>query len=314
MTEAHFYHSRADQHRIGVHHWPARLDQVNGVAVWLHGMAEHGARYAPLAEALNRAGWHLYCPDHRGHGTSIDDACPQGHLGDQDGWNHTVDDACAILTLAAERHPGLPLVLGGHSMGSFIALAAAERTTLPLDGLVLCGSDYHPGFYYTLMRLPLLFERRRHGKRGTSALIRKLTFESWASQIDGASTDFDWLSNDSAQVQAYIDDPLCGFDCTTETWVALVTGLKDIHSINGLASLPDDLPVLLLGGEADPMSANGRGMMALEKVLHAMEQPVTAHFWDQGRHEILNDTCRDEVLAAITEWLGGEIGRGRRQA
>ncbi|MDX1805210.1 MAG: alpha/beta hydrolase, partial [Alcanivorax sp.] len=248
MTTEHFYHTTADQHRIGIHHWPADLPHVNGVIVWLHGMAEHGARYQPLAEVLNAAGWHLYCPDHRGHGSSISDAIPQGHFGDDGGWDNVIDDAGEVLALVKERHPGLPLVLGGHSMGSFVALGTAEQANQPLSGLVLCGSDYHAGLYYSLMSLPLRMERYRHGKRGTSTLIRQLTFGSWAKQVENASTEFDWLSCDPRAVKAYIDDPLCGFDCTTETWLQLIKGLKEIHGTNGLASLPETLPVLLLGG------------------------------------------------------------------
>ena len=83
----------------------------------------------------------------------------------------------------------------------------------------------------------------------------------------------------------------------------MIEGLRQIHSIVQLAELPDQLPVLLLGGEQDPMSDMGKGMMALEQVLHTMEQPLTAHFWPEGRHEILNDHCGDQVLDAMSQWL-----------
>ncbi len=303
MTEERLHHITDDQHRIGIHYWPAADNDSRGVLVWLHGMAEHGGRYGALAEHLNAQGWHLYCPDHRGHGLSISESCPKGHYGDNDGWQRVVDDACEVLAWAQARHPRLPCVLGGHSMGSFIALGAAEQAGESLAGLVLCGSDYNPAFYYRMMQLPIRMVRLKNGKRGTSGLLRKMTFGTWAKQVPEPATDFDWLSADPDQVQQYIDDDLCGFDCSTETWFQLSQGLRKVHSVAQLSELPETLPVLLVGGEADPMSHMGKGMMALESVMHAMEQPVEAHFWPEGRHEILNDCCRDEVHQVMAEWL-----------
>lgn len=307
MTEERLHLTTDDQHSVGVHYWAAPEQDSRGVLVWLHGMAEHGGRYAALAEHLNGQGWHLYCPDHRGHGTSIDDQAPQGHFGDADGWQRVQADTRAVLAWVKDRHPQLPCVLGGHSMGSFIALGTAQCAGGSLDGLILCGSDYHPGSYYRMMQLPVGMVRMKNGKRGTSGLLRKMTFGAWAKRVPEPATDFDWLSTDPEQVKQYIDDPLCGFDCTTETWFQLIQGLRQVHSVTQLSELPETLPVLLVGGESDPMSNMGKGMMALESVLHAMEQPVEAHFWPDGRHEILNDQCRDEVQKVISSWLGKRL-------
>ncbi|MGK0393584.1 MAG: hydrolase [Alcanivorax borkumensis] len=303
MSEQMIYHTTDDNHVIAIHYWPCKAQASKGTVIWLHGMSEHGARYQNLASILNAAGWHLYCPDHRGHGASISDTCPAGHIGDQHGWQHLMNDVASVIHLAKEKHPQLPVVLGGHSMGSFVALGAAEQLGDTLAGLVLCASDYHPGAYYRLMGLPVRFERMRQGKRNPSPVIRKLTFGTWATRIPEATTEFDWLSGNPEEVKRYIDDPLCGFDCSTETWMQLVTAMRRIQSIAGLSELPETLPVLLLGGEQDPMSDNGKGMMALEKVLHAMKQPLQTHFWPEGRHEILNDHCRAEVEQAIIDWL-----------
>lgn len=303
MTEQMIYHTTDDNHTIAIHCWPASEENARGVLVWLHGMAEHGARYAPLADYLNAQGWHLYCPDHRGHGGSINEHSPKGHFADADGWQKVLSDAATVVALAQQRHPQLPCVLGGHSMGSFVALATAQQLGTQLAGLALCASDYHPGFYYQLMLLPIRISRLRNGKRGTSKLIRKLTFESWAKQIREPATEFDWLSAEAEQVQHYINDPLCGFDCSTETWYQLVQGLRQIHSVEQMAQLPEELNILLLAGEQDPMSHQGKGMQALEGMLLAMEQPVSAQYWNEGRHELLNDCCREEVHQTLDNWL-----------
>lgn len=291
-----------DQHRIAVHVWPCP-DKARGTVHWLHGMAEHGARYEHLAATLNRAGWHLVTHDHRGHGASVISERDRGHFADRDGWEKVLEDVGRVRDLISERFPGLPQVLGGHSMGSFIALDAAGRHRDVWQALILCGSDYHRPWFYRLMRLPMLVEKRRHGPRGHSALIRSLTFGAWNRQIPGAQTDFDWLSALPEQVSLYLEDPCCGHDCSVRLWLDLMEALPRIHARRTLAALPGGLPVLVIGGGRDPMSRNGRGTRALARALRRAGKPVTCTLYPRGRHEILNDTCREDVEAAITAFL-----------
>ena len=302
MTEDILHLTTDDKHNIAIHHWPATT-QARGSLVWMHGMSEHGARYADMAATLNAQGWHVFCPDHRGHGASIQPHCPEGHFADDNGWRKVIRDAISVLTFAKDMHSTLPLVLGGHSMGSFIALAAAEHYDGQLAGLVQCGSNYQHSLFYLGMQLPLRLARLVNGKRGTSHMIHNLTFGAWAKQVKNPRTEYDWISGDAEQVQQYINDPLCGFPCTTETWVQLAKGLRHIHSVDGLANLPEDLPVLILAGQSDPMSDMGKGTAALEAAFEGMGQPLTAHFWETGRHEIHNDLCRPEVYGALSAWL-----------
>ncbi|MFP1683987.1 alpha/beta fold hydrolase [Alloalcanivorax sp. C16-1] len=304
MTSDCFVLDAGDGHRIGVHEWRA-ADPI-GTLIWLHGMGEHGARYQALGEILAEHGWNLYCPDHRGHGISQDADQPPGHFGDQDGWDKVIGDVQRVVEAVAERDPG-PLVLGGHSMGSFIALAGAERFGERLDGLVLCGSDYHSAGYYRSLLPVIRWQQRRQGPRGQSALIDKLTFGAWARSVRDARTDFDWLSHDQDQVDAYIDDPLCGFQCTNATWVALVAALARVQGKRGLAALPAGLPVLLLGGRQDPMSNFGKGMDRLENALRRRGLPLRRLDCPEGRHEILNDYCAPEVRQTLLEWLNRRL-------
>ena len=304
MTSECFVIGAADGHTIGVHHWQA-ADPV-GTLIWLHGMAEHGGRYRTLGEILAGHGWNLYCPDHRGHGISMDSDAPPGHFGDRDGWQNVIGDLEKVIETVSEREQG-PLVLGGHSMGSFIALAGAEQHGARLSGLVLCGSDHHSSGYYRLMATLLGWQQRKHGAQGHSPLIDKLTFQAWGARIADARTGFDWLSADPAQVQAYIDDPKCGFQCTTATWLALVSALAKVPSRTALASLPRRLPVLLLGGRRDPMSAGGKGMDRLQQILARQNQPLQRLDCPEGRHEILNDYCAPEVRQTLLEWLNRRL-------
>ena len=309
MTEPHppacQHIDSPDGHRIAVFHWPAK-GEARGVVHWLHGMADHASRYSQLASLVNAGGWHLYAHDHRGHGASVVDETLRGHFADQDGWNRVIDDVEQVQKMIRQHHPALPLVLGGHSMGSFIALAFAERQGEGLAGLIQCGSNLHPQWYYRLMRLPIRFERWRCKGRGQSPLLHKLTFEAFARGISDANTDFDWLSNDPTEVKRYMEDPFCGHQCSTETWFQLVSGLLDIHSRERIKALPSQLPVLMIGGDSDPMSNNGKGMLALYRAFHKyVDNKIQFSLYQGGRHEILNDYCREQVLEDVAEWLDG---------
>lgn len=292
----------ADDHRIAVHVWRRETRPV-GTVHWLHGMAEHGARYARLADALNEAGWNLVTHDHRGHGASVLSERDRGHFSDEGGWDKVVTDVARVREFIDEELDGGQQVLGGHSMGSFIALDLAEREGRHYDGLILCGSDYHSGLYYWLMRLPMLMEYRRHGPRGTSNLVRGLTFDAWNKQIPGAKTDFDWLSANPDEVQAYIDDPYCGHDCTMALWLDLVDAMRRMHKPRALRALPENLPILVIGGNKDPMSHNGKGVRALARALRRQGRRVEETRFAGGRHEILNDQCAAEAQTRICRFL-----------
>lgn len=302
MSEATVFLDTDDGHRIAVHHWPCP-GEARGTLHWLHGMAEHGARYENLARAVNAAGWHLVSHDHRGHGRSVRDEAERGHFGEPGSWEEVVNDVERVQEWIADELPRGHRVLGGHSMGSFVALDYAERNGPQLDALILCGSDYHSPWFYRLMRVPIRVEYRRHGGRGVSRLIRALTFGAWAKKIRQPRTEFDWLSSRREAVDAYIDDPWCGHDCSTGLWMELIGALARIHHRRALARLPDQLPVLVIGGEADPMSNNGRGAKALLKALLKSGKPAEGKFFAGGRHEILNDHCADEVESTITAFL-----------
>lgn len=315
MTQAALTHlDTPDGHRIGVRLWQARAP-AQGVLHWMHGMAEHGGRYGSLAEVVNPAGWHLCVHDHRGHGESVSEVSPQGHFGDQNGWQHLLGDITQVQHHLRASFPGLAQVLAGHSMGSFAALAWAEchANALPLQGLILCGSDHSPSWVFRLGRLPVLLERMLRGPRGASALMRKLTFGAWARQIPDRQTDFDWLSAEPAQVQQYLGDPQCGHDCTTQLWLDLLGGLAASHSQTAMAQLPPPLPILLIAGDSDPMSRCGKGVPALAHALKAAgSQSVTLYEYAGGRHEILNDRCRATVHADLIRWLQAVPGTGEK--
>ena len=269
-----------------------------------HGMAEHGGRYARLAEALCAHGYGAYASDHRGHGQTARGREELGHFADEDGWNKVVSDQVALLAELASRHPGVPAFLLGHSMGSYVARSTALRVGDQLAGLILSATSHDRPIVVQAARLLAAAERARLGKRGKSKLLRKLTFEAFNKRIDDPRTTCDWLSRDPFEVDKYLADPLCGFDCSAQLYWDMFGGMAEIFSPAQLKKLPQRLPVYVLAGEKDALNNDLAGIKKLHAALElaGLEQ-VTVRIYPGARHELLNETNRDEVTRELIAWL-----------
>lgn len=307
MTDAAYFVDAFDGHRIAVRrHDPVTVPRA--AIVVSHGMAEHGERYAPLAEFLGRHGFVVYTIDHRGHGRSIHRQEDTGHFADpihgEDGWARVVSDLHHVIQHVRAAHPALPLVLFGHSMGSFIAQAATIAHGRSIDVLVLSGSNHDSPALYRAARVIARLEKLRQGPRGKSALLEYLSFGAFNKPFRPARTDYDWLSRDPAEVDKYVADPLCGFRVSNQLWIDLLGGLIAISQVKNLANMPHNLPVYLFGGDQDPVGRYGKGLPQLERKLReAGLRNVTTKLYEEGRHEMLNETNRAEVLADLRTWL-----------
>lgn len=269
----------------------------------VHGMAEHAKRYERFAEALTAAGYAVYAHDQRGHGQTASKE-EHGFLADRDGWSTVVDDVRSVTELARAEHPGVPVVLFGHSMGSFVCRSYAALHGSRLAGLVLSGTAGDPGRLAVAGRALASLQGRLRGRRHQSGLMTKLTFGSYNAKFRPNRTDFDWLSRDDAEVDAYVADPLCGNIFTTTFYSDLLGGLGEINRPSTYAAVPEDLPILVFAGELDPVGDSGKGPRAVaEAYRSAGVTDVTTALYPDGRHEMLNETNRDEVTAAVIRWI-----------
>src|SRR5271157_5803602 len=225
-----------------------------------HGLAEHSARYARLAAALNAAGYAVYANDHRGHGPSCA-AADLGHFADRDGWAKASTDLWTFNRLIAAERPGAPIVLLGQSMGSFLGQSFVAEHSDALAGLVYSGSNGAPPPIATAARLIARAERLRLGKRGKSRLLNQMIFGDFNRPFRPARTEVDWLSRDPAEVDAYAADPLCGFPFTTQLAIDLLDALPGLLAPERLARIRKDLPIYVFSGEKDPVGANIQGLI-----------------------------------------------------
>ncbi len=279
-----------------------------GVLQLSHGMAEHSARYARLAEALTSQGIAVYASDHRGHGHTAPTPSALGHFADSEGWEKVVDDQKLLTEEISSRHPGLPLILFGHSMGSYVARSVAIRYGSAYRALALSGTGHDSPAVYKSLRMVVGAEKLRQGGRGKSALISKLTFESFNKTIANPRTACDWLSRDPAEVDAYVADPLCGFRCSNQLWWDVMTGLAEICTPAQIARMPKGLPVYVMGGEEDPVNNKLAGIRKLRRAFdEAGMRSVTVRLYQGARHELLNETNREEVTRDLLEWLNQQF-------
>src|SRR5262249_5762332 len=163
-----------------------------------HGMAEHAARYARLAESLTNAGYAVYANDHRGHGRTVKTPGAIGFVAESGGWRCCVDDLWLLNRMVTVEHPGLPVILLGHSMGATMAQQFIAEHGQSLAGAVLSGPSGQPTGMAGLGRLIARIERLRLGCRGHSRVIHALTFAEFNKRFAPVRTEFDWLSRDPA--------------------------------------------------------------------------------------------------------------------
>jgi alpha-beta hydrolase superfamily lysophospholipase len=285
MPLSELSYKSADGTQIVAYKWEPEDDRGPLAAVQLtHGMGEHAQRYDHVARALNEDRFVVYAQDHRGHGASADPGA-YGDLG-EGGWNALVDDIGLLSAKIRADHPDLPLILLGHSMGSYAVQQYLLDHSADVDGAVLTGTA----------AIDLL--------EPALDLDQPLDLTVFNAPFQPARTDYDWLSRDEAVVDAYIADPGSGFGIDVESAKAMFVGARRLADPAQVAAMRSDLPVYIAVGEADPVN----GGLALLTPLTDRYQAagltnVTVRVYPGARHEILNETNRDEVIAELNSWL-----------
>lgn len=301
MKSTDFAFQTVDGATLHVSGWA--VDAPKAIVQVLHGMAEYGSRYARLAQALADAGYTTYAHDHRGHGKSVAEGTPPGHMADSDSWNRIVEDAHGVNREIAKRHPGLPLIVLGHSMGSFVLQQLLFEHPNDMVAAALSASNGKPPAITGVAKLLARFERARAGKAKPSPILQRLTFGEYNKAFAPTRTEFDWLSRDPEEVDKYIADPLLGFAVSTQTWLDMVSALGRIANPSHVAKVPKEMPLYLLAGDEDQVGDSGKGMKNLhDSYKRAAIFDVRLKLYPGGRHEMFNETNRQEVTDDFIKW------------
>lgn len=269
-----------------------------------HGMAEHALRYRRFAGELAERGHAVYAPDLRGHGRTAGDDAKLGWAGD-DGWNGMLRDLQHVAERVRTDLPGAPLVLFGHSMGSVLAQRFAELHGAELAGLILSGSfGSAPNIGAGIAAAQAV--RLVRGDRAPSPLQRTM-FADFNKPFP-QRTGFEWLSRDDAEVRAYVDDPRCGFTFSNRLMLDMLRGYVETWKPANERKIPAALPVLLFSGEVDPVGRQTQSVAALAARYRTLGlTDVETIFYPDARHEMLNETNRDEVVRDVLAWLDARL-------
>ena len=288
---------------------PDDASQVKAVFQIMHGMAEHLERYEDFANYMTGRGFAVYINDHIGHGKSVKSDDDLGYFGEKDGWQAFIADARALTEIAKEEYPGKPLIVFGHSMGSFVCREYAKRFGRDdaIKGFIFCGtSGPNPATGAGIAICKTISKLK--GSRHRSKLIDKIAFGSYHKKYDSVRTPFDWLTRDEAIVDKYIADKYCGFLFTAAGYIDMFNVLAAVSSAEWATSLIKSKPYLIISGAMDPVGAYGAGVRTVCNALKGAGcGDVTMKIYDDCRHEILNETNRADIYADVADWAESKI-------
>lgn len=278
--------------------WPIKDAKANLVIVT--GMEEHSRRYNDFATFLNKNGYSVYILDHYGQGENVENLEELGRW-EKSGFRKTVnatDELVCKLRVTCK-----PILIMGHSMGSFIVQDYIQRYSNHVSKAIICGSCGKQFSVKIANRLAkILVNKRNYNKK--SKLFAKLTFNGYNKSVKSAVTPFDWLSYNANNVNAYIEDPKCGYGSTNGFYKEFFKGLNRINTPKFLSKIRKDLPILLVAGQEDPVGKFGKGVHKLENTYKKLGiKDVECILYPNCRHEILNEENKLDIYKDILCFL-----------
>ena len=300
------YPSADGLHTIHAAQWVPQ-GRPRGVVQIVHGVAEHIGRYDAAARFLCSHGFLVCGEDHLGHGRTASDG-KFGYFAPRGGWELVVRDIRRLRELVGEQHPGVPYFLLGHSMGSVLTRTYLIRWPGTVDGAVLSGTGQEPAPLVAFGRgiSGLLCALRDPGY--VSRLVYSLSLGAYNRKFRPNRTTGDWLSRDSRMVDQSLKDPLCSFQPTVSMFRDMMTGLQFIARPANLSKMNLDTPIYFFSGDQDPVGSMGKGVRKVEAMFRAAGcRDVTVRLYPGGRHEMLNEVNRQEVLADLLSWLDARL-------
>lgn len=305
MRTDHYFDS-CGKGRIHFCRWTPE-SQPRGIVQIIHGIAERVERYDDFANYLNSQGFLVVAEDHMGHGSSLEEGGVRGYF--HGGWFSAVDDTCRLMKDTMAEFPGVPYILFGHSMGSFMARTIlAKYPDSGISAAIICGTGWQPTF-----ALPALIKVvegicKKCGEETPNEQLDNMVFGGYNKRIEQVRTPKDWLTRDESIVDAYIADPMCGFVPSCGLLRDMMKGIYYIQQPKNLAAMKKNLPVFFIAGQEDPVGPYGKGVEQAAKAFRKAGMiNVALKLYSDCRHEILNELNKDEVYADITKWLSQVI-------
>ena len=273
-----------------------------------HGIGGNASRYKEFMEYLANNGYAVYANDHLGHGGSIVTGDEKGFFAEKNGWTHVVNDMVTLHDIASDELGSLPYVMLGHSMGSFLTRTYMIDHPDKYDYAILSGTGHQSRALVAAGRAAVEALVLAKGPHANGQMLNDMAFGSYLKKIPDARTPYDWLSRDAAHVDRYIKDPLLGFVCTASLYRDMLSGISYITNFSNIKKMNREKPVYFFSGDADPVGDYGEGVnKAYKAFCKAGLKDVFMRLYPGGRHEMLNETCKEQVYADILDWLNEKV-------
>lgn len=283
---------------------PIEKENINGIVQISHGMSEEAGRYKRFANYLTDNGYIVYINDHRGHGKSAENINRVGILAQKDGIHCIVKDLSKLTKIIKTENNGLPIFLFSHSMGSFAAQKYIIDYSEDIDGVILSGTNGLHGIEVDLGFLVAKVMSKIQGREKKAYLIDKLAFGGFNKKFKPNKSEFDWLSRDFKEVEKYIENEYCGVVFSNGYFYDLFKLFKEIRNINNLKKINSKLPIYIFAGDKDPVGKFGKGITKLyENYKKVGIENVEFKLYSGGRHEMLNEINKDEVINDTINWI-----------
>ncbi|WP_291650356.1 alpha/beta hydrolase [Clostridium sp.] len=290
---------------ISCYKWSDNSRKPKAVIQIVHGMAEWAGRYDYFANRLVEEGYVVYAHDHSGHGKSVNNLNELGFISKENRFYSMLEDTRRLNEIIKNENKGIPLILFGHSMGSFLSQRYIQMYGNTIDALILSGSNGRPKSFTKAGLFVSKLEILIKGNNKRSGLMDKLSFGGFNKSVKNPRTSFDWLCSDENEVDKYINDKYCGFIYPTPFYYDLINGLWDIHRDENIEKIKKlDIPIYIFAGDKDPVGYFGEGIINLyEMYKNTGLKDISYKLYKDGRHEILNEANKDEVINDVIKWL-----------
>lgn len=294
-----------DDLEIYTYKWkPEENVKVKGILQIAHGMAETAARYEDFARVLTENAYIVYINDHRGHGRTAKTTENIGYLADKNGFEFLLEEMNTLTNIIKKENKNLPIFLLGYSMGSFLSQKYIMTYGNDLKGVILYGSNGRQGFILKIGLLISKLQMMKNGSRAKSQILHNMIFKEYNKVFRPNRTEFDWLTRSEKDVDNYIEDPFCGTVFTCSFYYEFFKCLIEIENKKNFKNIPLDLPLYIFSGSQDPVGKCGRGTKKLAyRYKNLGVEDITFKLYENGRHCMLNEVNKDEVVEDLLQWL-----------
>lgn len=305
VTKEEFYFdSRDGEHRIHAIRWIPDTEKPACILQIVHGMAEYIDRYDDFARYLADKGILVVGDDHLGHGKSVKPGEPYGYFCKEDAPTVLVRDEHRLKKMMQEQYAGVPYLILGHSMGSFITRNYLMKYGTGIDGAMIVGTGMHTKLGLRVGLFILGIQKMVLGAKHVSKLMDRISFGTYNKRIQSPKTAVDWLSRNEDNVKKYVEDPMCGFTFTVNGFQTLYRLIYSLHDRDKLDKMPKNLPVFFLAGEDDPVGNYGNSVEQTYRSFREIGmENVQIKLYPKDRHELVNEVDKEDVYGDIYRWI-----------